>query len=113
LSWPSDSCLLCRADRVTAWHLEDVECWIADCLVCATPMVVWREHGLPEQDLEQALLTRLHEVATGLYGPDGYWIDGERRRIPDHWHAHARPKGGFFGPNAKIDWQRRAAPESG
>jgi hypothetical protein len=36
-------------------------------------------------------------VAEARFGPDGYWIDGERRRIPDHWHAHARPAGGFFG----------------
>jgi hypothetical protein len=36
-------------------------------------------------------------VAEERYGPGGYWIDPNRRRIPDHWHAHARPEGGFFG----------------
>ena len=32
----SDGCLLCRAEHVTTWHFEDDECWVADCLVCAT-----------------------------------------------------------------------------
>ena len=93
--------MLCSAERVTAWHFEDDECWVADCLVCATPMIVWRPHGLPDAELERRLLARLHATATERYGPQGYWIDPERRRIPDHWHAHARPAGGFFDPSAK------------
>jgi hypothetical protein len=36
---------------------------------------------------------RLHDVATAQIG-DYY---DHMRNIPDHWHAHARPKGGFFG----------------
>jgi hypothetical protein len=24
------------------------------------------------------------------------------RRIPDHWHAHARPAGGFFDPASEL-----------
>ncbi len=96
-------CLLCRAEQVTPWHFEDDQCWVADCLVCATPMVVWRIHGLPNGDLEAELLARLEEVAANRY-PDGYWIDGERRRIPEHWHAHARPAGGFFDPSRPPPW---------
>jgi hypothetical protein len=41
--------------------------------------------------------SRLKAAAAERYGEGGYWIDGERRRIPEHWHAHARPQGGFFG----------------
>jgi hypothetical protein len=26
-----------------------------------------------------------------------HWVDGNMRNIPDHFHVHARPKGGFFG----------------
>jgi hypothetical protein len=92
-----DTCLLCAGERITRWYFEDEDCWVADCLVCATPMVVWRTHGLPHTELEDALLERLTAVAASRFGPDGYWIDGERRRIPGHWHAHARPAGGFFG----------------
>ena len=43
-----EGCLLCSAQRVTEWHLEDDDCWVADCLVCMTPMIVWRTHGLPD-----------------------------------------------------------------
>jgi hypothetical protein len=98
----AEPCLLCDAERVTEWHFEDDECWVADCLVCATPMIVWRTHGLPARDVEARLLSRLRRVASDRYGDDGYWVDGERRRIPDHWHAHARPAGGFFDPSSAM-----------
>jgi hypothetical protein len=96
-----DPCLLCTAERVTAWHFEDEDCWIADCLVCMTPMIVLRAHEIPEPAHEARLLERLEAVAAERY-PEGFWIDGERRRIPDHWHAHARPAGGFFDPASEL-----------
>jgi hypothetical protein len=109
-------CLLCRAERVSAWHFEDDECWVADCLVCATPMVVWRTHGLPDPRDEARLLSHLERIAAERYGDDGYWIDPERRRIPEHWHAHARPAGGFFDPASelygRLDDDGAAPPES-
>ena len=98
----TSDCLLCRAERITAWHFEDEDCWVADCMVCATPMIVWRTHGLPEADEEARLLTHLERIAAARYGDDGYWIDGERRRIPEHWHAHARPEGAFFDPTREY-----------
>jgi hypothetical protein len=36
------------------------------------------------------MLARLHEVATGRFGVDGYHVDAVMRQIPDHFHAHAR-----------------------
>ena len=96
----AEDCPLCSAERLTSWHFEDDECWVADCLVCATPMIVWRSHGLPLPEVEDRLLQRLAAVAAGRYGQAGFWIDSLRRRIPDHWHAHARPEGGFFDPSA-------------
>lgn len=98
----ADDCLLCSAQRVTDWLHEDERCWVAECMVCMTPMVVWRPHGLPEADEETVLLSHLERVATARYGDGGYWIDPERRRIPDHWHAHARPAGGFFDPKSEL-----------
>jgi hypothetical protein len=71
-------------------------------MVCRTPMVVWRVHGLPERDLEARLLSHLERIAGARYGDDGYYVDPERRRIPDHWHAHARPAGGFFDPASDL-----------
>jgi hypothetical protein len=97
-----DGCLLCSAERLTAWHFEDEECWVADCVVCATPMIVWRTHGLPDATHEARLLAHLERIAAERYGVEGYWIDPERRRIPDHWHAHARPAGGFFDPASEL-----------
>jgi hypothetical protein len=97
-----DDCLLCRAEQVTARLFEDEECWVADCLVCATPMVVWRVHGHPDPNVEAKLLEHLERVAATRYGDEGYWVDAQMRRIPDHWHAHARPAGGFFDPSSEL-----------
>jgi hypothetical protein len=97
-----DACLICTAERVTAWHPEDEDCWVADCVVCMTPMIVWRTHGLPDPELETSLLARLEGIAAGRYGKGGFYVDAERRRIPDHWHAHARPAGGFFDPRSEL-----------
>ena len=35
-------CDLCRALKLTPWFFEDEICWIAECEICETPMVVWR-----------------------------------------------------------------------
>lgn len=99
---PEDTCLLCTAEHVSDWHHEDDDCWVADCVVCRTPMVVWRVHGLPAPELEARLLAHLERIAAARYGDDGYYVDGERRKIPDHWHAHARPAGGFFDPASAL-----------
>lgn len=99
---PDDGCLLCSAERLTAWHFENEECWVADCVVCATPMIVWRTHGLPDATHEARLLAHLERIAANRYGVEGFWIDPERRRIPDHWHAHARPAGGYFDPASEL-----------
>lgn len=97
-----DSCQLCDAEPLTDRLHEDDLCWVADCLVCMTPMVVWRTHGLPEPEVETALLEVLELVAAARYGVEGFYVDAERRRIPDHWHAHARPAGGFFDPRSEL-----------
>ena len=98
----SSACVLCEAERLTEWYFEDEACWVTDCIVCMTPMVVWRTHGLPDDDTEASLLRHLERIATDRYGADGDYVDGERRRIPDHWHAHARPAGGFFDPRSDL-----------
>ena len=90
-------CDLCIALKLTPWLYEDEECWIAECMICATPMVVWKPHGMPDDVTEQRLLTRMGEIADTFYDGGGWWADGNRRNIPEHWHCHARPAGGFFG----------------
>ena len=93
---PPRDCMLCRAERITPWYHEDDVCWIAQCEICEVPMVVWRPHGVdpPPADREH-MLARLRDVAHEELG--AYWLDDHMRNIPDHYHAHGRPRGGFFG----------------
>ena len=58
--------------------------------------------GSPRRISKRRCSGRLERIAGDRYGKDGYWIDPERRRIPDHWHAHARPAGGFFDPQSDL-----------
>lgn len=90
-------CELCLAHKLSAWLHEDEECWVAECIICSTPMIVWRPHGMPDDATEARLLEVFTGVADAHYGAGGWWLDAHRRNIPDHWHAHARPSGGFFG----------------
>ena len=91
-----DGCDLCRAARITPWYYEDEICWIAECEICEVPMVVWRYHGTtpPDQDVAH-MREHLTDVAAKQFGE--FWVDDHMRNIPDHWHAHGRPAGGFFG----------------
>ncbi len=100
-----DGCDLCRAARVTPWYWEDEICWIAECDVCDVPMVVWRYHGTePPAEHVAHMRERLREIAAAQLGE--FWVDAHMRNIPDHYHAHARPNGGFFGHGVR----RRMAP---
>jgi hypothetical protein len=85
-------CDLCRALKLTPWFWEDE--------ICETPMVVWRFHGTaPPTEHVAHMRERLTEIATAQLGE--FWVDGHMRNIPDHYHAHARPKDGFFGFDRK------------
>ena len=95
------SCMLCKAEKITPWFHEDEVCWIAECEICAVPMVVWRFHGTePPAEHLTHMRARVTEVAAREVGE--FFIDDHMRNIPDHWHAHARPKGGFFGARSPL-----------
>jgi hypothetical protein len=95
------SCMLCKAEKITPWFHEDEVCWIAECEICAVPMVVWRFHGTePPADHVAHMRARVSEV--GARELREFFIDDHMRNIPDHWHAHARPKGGFFGSRSPL-----------
>ena len=94
---PDERCDLCEAARITPWFHEDNVCWIAECEICAVPMVVWRHHGVtPPSQHHAHMLDRLRDVVNEHFGFEHY-VDDHMRNIPDHYHAHARPVGGFFG----------------
>jgi len=91
-----ENCDLCRAARITPWYHEDDICWIAECDICEVPMVVWRFHGTePPAEHLAHMHARLRDIALDQFGE--FYIDDHMRNIPDHYHAHGRPKGGFFG----------------
>ncbi|MEA3216581.1 MAG: hypothetical protein QOJ19_2737 [Acidimicrobiia bacterium] len=84
-------CELCEAARFTHWYDEDDICWVADCEVCETPMVVWKQHGTgPSPEEVEHMLERLSAAAISRFGPEGWSIDRVMRQIPSHFHAHAR-----------------------
>ncbi len=93
----SDDCDLCEAARITEWFHEDEICWIAECEICSTPMVVWRHHGVvPPEDHMEHMMAKL-TLVVGAHFEFEHYVDDHMRNIPDHYHAHARPRGGFFG----------------
>jgi hypothetical protein len=93
----NEACELCEAARLTEWFFDDDVCWIAECESCNVPMVVWRAHGAdPPDEIKSHLWERLLAVTAEAYDFDPY-IDDRLRSIPDHYHAHARPRSGFTG----------------
>ncbi len=90
-------CELCEAAPLTPRHHADDVCWVADCESCDVPMVVWRHHGAtPPADAVAHMHAELGRVADRLLGADAWRLDGVMRQIPDHFHAHARPR--VWGP---------------
>lgn len=78
---------------MTIRYFEDETCWIADCLICRVPMVVWREHdAVPSAEVRDGLLANLAPVAAEFYSGREWYYDDHMRKIPDHYHAHARAK---------------------
>jgi hypothetical protein len=94
----AESCELCEAARLTEWFYEDDVCWIAECEQCYVPMVVWKRHDpAPPDDVREAMIALLGGIVQSSYRFDGFYVDDNMRSIPNHYHAHARPRGGFFG----------------
>jgi hypothetical protein len=88
---PDPDCELCEAARFTHWYHEDEICWVADCEVCSTPMVVWRHHGTePADDDVEHMLAVLTKAGEARFGSGRFFVDSHMRQIPDHFHAHCR-----------------------
>src|SRR6478672_911022 len=78
-------CDLCEAARITPWFFEDELCWIAECEICAVPMVVWKTHDpSPGDDVKVALHERLAAVVAQHFEFEHY-VDDNMRNIPDHY----------------------------
>ncbi len=91
-------CELCEAAKTTDWFFEDDLCWVAECEMCWVPMVVWKRHDPhPPADLRERMLERLGEAVRREYTFEEFYVDDNMRTIPTHYHAHGRPRGGFYG----------------
>ncbi|MFT7600699.1 MAG: hypothetical protein ACI8TP_003645 [Acidimicrobiales bacterium] len=88
---PNADCELCAADRFTHWYYEDEHCWVADCEVCAVPMVVWNDHGTePTDEVVEHMMLMLAQTAEARFGAGEWKTDRTMRQVPEHFHAHAR-----------------------
>ena len=105
----TNDCDLCEAARITPWFYEDEVCWIAECEICSVPMVVWREHDASPPDAVKQYMHQQLELVVTTYFDFVHYVDDNMRNIPDHYHAHARPHGGFFGHGLKRQKRNEAA----
>ncbi len=88
---PSSGCELCADESLTTRYAQEPEYWIADCLVCRVPMVVWRRHDpSPPTPVRERLVQAITPVAEDFYRGAAWYYDDHMRKIPDHYHAHAR-----------------------
>ncbi|MCU1501396.1 MAG: hypothetical protein JWM12_750 [Ilumatobacteraceae bacterium] len=91
-------CELCEAAKTTDWFFEDDLCWVAECEMCWVPMVVWKHHDPhPPAEVRATMLAHLAQAVAREYTFEQFYIDDNMRTIPTHYHAHARPRGGFYG----------------
>lgn len=98
----SRGCELCAAASITNRYFEDEECWIADCLICRVPMVVWRVHDpAPPAGVRDRLIANLTRVAQARFEGRDWYYDDHMRKIPDHYHGHARLARADGGTRAK------------
>ena len=86
-----ETCPLCQAEKLTHWFEETDLYWIALCKTCNVPMVVLKRHDTDISVDEAAdMISALAEIADEFFGTSIWRLDRECRKIPDHWHAHAR-----------------------
>ena len=87
-------CDLCEAARITPWFHEDDLCWIAECEICAVPMVVWKSHDPnPPAAVKAELHARLAAVVVEHFEFEHY-VDDNMRQIPAAGDPVTRSGGG-------------------
>ena len=55
-------------------------------------MVVWRRHDpAPPPSVRERLIEAITPVARDFFATTAWYYDDHMRKIPDHYHGHARP----------------------
>ena len=107
------SCELCdliAGNLITKKYHEDEQCIIVDCATCGpdVPMVVYKKHERHPADLEEAqMIRKLIDIADKAFGRGCWKLDDEMKKIPDHWHCHARPVGRSIARRLKIQKEEK------
>jgi len=78
------SCPLCKKEKLTHWYYEGPEFWIADCLTCNIPMLVWNKHV---KDIPEEKKKELVKFVKKHFG-DQVKIRWRMNKIKDHFHFH-------------------------
>ena len=82
------SCQLCTAEKLTKRYYEDDCWWIADCLTCNVPLVVYKGHTVQVLVVD---LDVIYKAIQGIFpGLKMEHFDFDRRSIPNHYHFHIR-----------------------
>lgn len=102
-TYKDPNCPLCRAEKLTVWHYADPDglWWIADCLTCGMPLLVFGGHGRwktgPISEDYQKIMGKFFEICEKRFGYNGYCIDGNSHQFPDHVYFHGRPRNEALG----------------
>lgn len=78
------SCELCDLEKKSIWYEENEFFIICECITCKVPMLVWKEHNFPTKETVDLMKRKVMSMFPGRK------IDMNRRKIPDHFHFHAR-----------------------
>ena len=85
-------CDLCKLERRTTVYEDNKALIILDCDSCQVPMVVWKEHTMHIDKMDESIMRgMLVDVGYEFYKGDSFRIDTVQNEIPDHLHWHARP----------------------
>ena len=87
---PVDGCALCKRERLTTWYYDIGDWWVASCVTCKDPIVVYIHHTMY---VPMAHLDYIYKaLRDGLFSaqPTMANYNFHRKSIPDHYYFHIR-----------------------
>jgi len=88
---PTDSCELCKKEKLTRQYYEDDKFWITLCKSCGCILIVSQKHEgvIKDKDMNE-ILDIGKSIANLKYGRNMHSFDYKRNADKDHWHVHIR-----------------------